>query len=230
MTARALAGIHEVAAARRDLYGLLSRLLLAPPAEADRAALMEPALLEELAAVYGAAAAPWVRAAAARDDRRERQDFMDLLASPTGKFVQPWESVYRDEQVTDEEGRTARLLCGPSARAVACAYRRAGVDYVPSGLADLPDNAGVELGFLSNLCERQRAAADAGQLAEAEALVEHQRQFVEDHAGRWFPVLGDALATRAETDLYRGVGAMLRALIEAEQRPLDGDLAPDGER
>ena len=133
-----------------------------------------------------------------------------------------------EQLLTAMEGRVARLLCGPSSRAVACEYRQAGVSYAPKGLADLPDNAGVELGYLSCLCELQRAAVDGGRLEEAETLVEAQRRFVGAHASRWLPVLGDAIASKADTDLYRGVGAMLRAVLEAEARLL-GASGPDGE-
>jgi TorA maturation chaperone TorD len=233
-------GLHDIAATRRDLYGLLSRLLLAPAAPADREKLGIPAVLETLATLYGKGAVePWVRAAsrgeaAADIQRRERQDFMDLFATPSASFVKPWESVYRDERRAEDGTRMRGLLRGPSTVAVERAYEEAGAQFDPRGLADLPDNAGVELAFLGHLCERERAAAEDGREAEADAALDRERRFVEEHAARWLPLLGDEIAARAETDFYRGLGAFLRAFIVAEEMLLrsaaparGGDPMPD---
>lgn len=87
---------------------------------------------------------------------------------------------------------TGRIL-GPETFAVERAYRAAGVE--PIG-AELSDHAALELAFIAQLIDR-------GEDQAAWA-------FIQQHAGRWLPDLGRALA-RSGDEVYCPIGLLLTA-------------------
>jgi nitrate reductase assembly molybdenum cofactor insertion protein NarJ/ferredoxin len=91
---------------------------------------------------------------------------------------------------------SGRVL-GPEMFAVEKWYRRFGVE--PAG-AELPDHASVELAFLSFLVEKH---------AGSPAL---ETRFLQQHAGRWLPQLGKALAQTQDV-VYAPLGLFLSTFI-----------------
>lgn len=91
--------------------------------------------------------------------------------------------------------RSGRLL-GPETFAVEKLYRAAGLEVAGS---ELPDHASLELAFLAHLAEQ---AADRS-----------ERWFIEQHAGRWLPELGRALA-RSGDEVYAPIGQVLAEWLE----------------
>lgn len=190
-----------LAAARRDLYALLSGLLTDAPsprlAEALRDDSIAPLLtpfaedesIERLRAAVAATALPDLR-----------QEFWDVFAVPGGRFVAPFQSVYVD--VREIEGEPVKgLTMGASALLVQKAYAEAGFE-VDSRRPLPPDHVGVELGFLAHLCEREREAWATGQTSEAVDAAEAAAGFAGRHVGRWLPLLRERVIREAETDFY----------------------------
>ena len=95
---------------------------------------------------------------------------------------------------------TGRVL-GPQTFAVERLYRAAGLE---TASAELPDYASLELAFLAHLA----TVGDA-----ARAILPNEQQFIEQHAGRWLPHLGQALA-RSEDEVYAPIGKLLVDWLE----------------
>lgn len=89
---------------------------------------------------------------------------------------------------------------GPEMTAAARLYRAAGLE---SASAELPDHAAVELAFLA-------ALAEAG-------WAEWEQRFLADHAGRWLPQLGQALAASGDA-VYAPIGGLLAAAFTPAPR------------
>ncbi len=90
---------------------------------------------------------------------------------------------------------TGRIL-GPETFAVEKLYRAAGLDTIG---AELPDHASMELAFLAHL-------AAAGQ-------TDDERLFAKNHADRWLPQLGRALAHSGD-EVYAPIGQLLADWLE----------------
>lgn len=88
---------------------------------------------------------------------------------------------------------TGRIL-GPATFAVEKLYHAASLDLVG---AELPDHASLELAFLAHLA-----------VVEQDAILPTERQFIEQHVGRWLPNLGRALAGSGD-EVYAPVGQLL---------------------
>jgi TorA maturation chaperone TorD/NAD-dependent dihydropyrimidine dehydrogenase PreA subunit len=87
-------------------------------------------------------------------------------------------------------------LLGPETFAVEKLYRLAGLDVQRAG-AELADHASLELAFLAHLAA-----------VEQDTTLPAERQFIEQHAGRWLPNLGRALAGSGD-EAYAPVGQLL---------------------
>jgi TorA maturation chaperone TorD/NAD-dependent dihydropyrimidine dehydrogenase PreA subunit len=96
-------------------------------------------------------------------------------------------------------------LFGPQTQAVARVFRAAGLE--PAG-AELADHAALELAFMGELARRGGARPSPA-----------ERRFLREHAGRWLPRLGRALA-RTGDPVYGPIGRLLADwLSEAARRP-----------
>lgn len=87
-------------------------------------------------------------------------------------------------------------LLGPETFAVEKLYRLAGLA-MPRANAELADHASLELAFLAHLSA-----------VEQDAAMPAERQFIEQHAGRWLPGLGRALAGSGD-EVYAPIGQLL---------------------
>ena len=107
---------------------------------------------------------------------------------------------------------TTGHLVGPPGQEVEQLYRRWGLE--PDG--DLPDAASVELAFLAYLSEQEAEALAAGHAGQAQKLRAGQRTFLQEHAMRWLPQVGRALASSADPYLTP-VGQLLEEFLKEEQ-------------
>ncbi len=116
-------------------------------------------------------------------------------------------------------------LFGPETFAVAKIYRAAGLETVG---AELPDHISNELAFLEHLARsaetRFLAKHSATQLTSGasgflscgigqDEILPEEKKFIEDHAGRWLPQLGRALAGSGD-DVYAPIGQLLADWME----------------
>jgi len=211
-TDRAVGEDCERATLRAALYKCLSTLLLAPPeAEALRVMFSDDAI-EQLDWLLGEHVAKELQSLAprARELREaDRQEFFDLLAVPSARYLTPFESVYCDEPIGDDDNRKPRLA-GPSMRAVEQAYSEAGFRLTAN---ELPDHAGCELAFLAELCAQEGEAWRAGAADEVLAWRAAQDRFLEHHAGRWLGRLSERLERAASAPYLKAVAILMRASV-----------------
>ena len=95
---------------------------------------------------------------------------------------------------------TGRIL-GEATFEVAKCYSQSGLQVEGS---ELPDGAATELAFLASLVENNNPVAE--------------QDFLKQHASRWLPALGQALA-QADDPLYAAIGQLLSDWITQAARP-----------
>lgn len=210
--------------ARANLYRFLSRAYLGPLAPEAVHCITGKGVLQELHRVFGERAAEALKAltAAAQitpDPEALRQEYMDLFAVPSGRYVMPFEDVYRG----GTPARKLGPLLGEQAIAVRRMYREAGGE-MDRECKELPTHIGVELAFMSFLCDRE-AAAQHGNTGTSEsggaAGIPHpsfyrdlQCRFMRDHLNAWFPQLSHTIEEHASNLLYRGLAKLTEVVLE----------------
>ncbi len=205
------------AAARGQLYGFLAGAFLRPPTAQSVSPILGDTVLRQLAEQFGADAVTELEQFRSRFDGgwdALDQEYQSLFTVPLGRYVTPYEAVYRDERVVD--GEVVRgLLMGPSTLAVKAIYREAGVE-VSDDVRELPDHVGLELGCMQVLCDAEARAWEAGDtsaLARAQAL---QRRLLRQHIRQWTPRLFERIRSNAPGPFYRGIVALTDAFLDQE--------------
>lgn len=199
--------MDELIALARDralAYQLLSSLYLAE-ASAEFLALLgqEPSLQDGKLGEY-ASGLPATSLEEARSDAAS--DYAALFLGMSAHPVAPYESVYTSPE---------HLLMQDARDEVLAAYRNEGICY--SGADNLPeDHIGTEMEFMSKLCEKEAAALEEGDDAEAGRLRDVQRAFIRNHLAVWVPRFCDDVEARAHTLLYAGLAEFTRRLVATE--------------
>jgi len=214
--------------ARADLYHFLAAAYLGPLAPEAVGFITSKGVLQELYGVLGARAATALKALAAasrsaREPGELRQEYMDLFAVPAGRYVTPFEDVYRGATVERKLGP----LMGERAIAVRRRYREAGAA-VDSDCRELPTHVGVELAFMSFLCARE-AGAQSGTGDPADRVHPSfyrglQLRFLREHLSAWFPQLSRAIQDKASSELYRGLAQLTEVVLERDAAWLIAEL------
>jgi TorA maturation chaperone TorD len=207
--------------ARGNMYKFLSAAYLEPPGEAFVAPLVTDGFVDGLEKFFGPAGVHDLRQFAGTfqgDYQGLDQEFQSLLMVPRGRYVTPYEAVYRDEREIDG-ARVGGLLMGPSTVAVQQLYREAGMA-VAESFKDLPDHAGLELACMESLC---RAEVGAGEEDGAEAVRRAralQRRLLKDHLLEWVPSLCARIREYAPGPFYRGIATLTEVFLRQEAEEL----------
>jgi TorA maturation chaperone TorD len=220
--------------ARGRMYRLLSAVYLRPLTPELLRRIVAEDFLEALVSLFDADAVAELRGFASSNRRGDqdaslKQEYMDLFAVPTDRYVTPFEDVYWGTAVNREAQRGP--LLGERAVAVLRRYREAAAEMTE--LCDeLPTHIGVELSFMSFLCEREAAAFRGGGSTPPEeeervngASAQYrdlQIQFLQKHLNVWFPQLSRAIQARARTDLYRGLARITEEFLYWDAASLTG--------
>ncbi|MBI2528413.1 MAG: molecular chaperone TorD family protein [Candidatus Rokubacteria bacterium] len=216
-----MSGARAWATARGQLYRYLATVFLTPPGAGLVAPLLDAEVLSELGRRFGEEAVAELRSF--RDGflggyESLDQEYQGLFVVPLGRYVTPYEAVYRDEHVVGDQV-VRGLLLGPSTVAIKALYREAGVEVVEE-VCELPDHVGLELGYLGTLCEAEAQAAERGDadgVARARGL---QRRLLHDHLLAWVPSLCGRLRDLAPGPFYRGIAALTEAALRHEAEAL----------
>jgi TorA maturation chaperone TorD len=232
---------QQSAEARANMYRFLSTVYLFPIDEDLLRRLVDEDFLDELSILFGERAVVDLRDFAATVDVEEdlpslRQEYMDLFAVPTGRYVTPFEDVFRGRSADGKEVRGP--LLGDRAIAVTRAYRGAGAE-MDGACMELPTHVGVELSFMNYLCERE-AAADRNQdsgaapdlekdkFAESVRYRELQCRFLQEHLNTWFPQLRSAIQASAGGPLYRGLAELTEEFLSRDAAALLAQMQDQG--
>jgi TorA maturation chaperone TorD len=207
------------ATARGRLYRFLALAYLRPPTATFVAPLLDDGLLSGLADRFGREAIADLtefRASFSGDYEALDQEYQALFVVPLGRYVTPYEAVYRDERAVGDEV-VRGLLMGPSTLAVKALYREAGVEV---DLPELPDHVGLELGCMGGLCDAEARARANGDGQAAQGARSLQRRLMDEHLLRWAPSLCARVRENAPGAFYRGIAVLTEAFLRHEREEL----------
>lgn len=217
---------EQNAEARGNVYCFLSAVFLRPPKQSLLRHIVAKDFLDELSALFGREALAGLKKfSTANRPKKEaaflRQDYMDLFAVPTSRYVTPFEDVYREISTGGEIQKGP--LIGPQTISVRKIYRLAGAE-MSQTCKELPTHIGVELAFMSFLCEREAEAIynkegewlwDQGKMEDMDPIRYRgfQIRFLQDHLNEWFPQLSQLIQANANSHFYRGIALLTEAFL-----------------
>ncbi len=205
------------ATARANMYRFLSAAFLEPPSAALLAPLLANGFIASLEEVFGADAVhefcQFVQEFQG-DYQGLDQEFQDLFMVPLGRYVTPYEAVYRDERQVGNT-RVQGLLMGSSTLSVNQLYRAAGAT-ISEDFKDLPDHVGLELACMEFLCKAEAQAWDREDLAGVHRVQGFQKRLLQDHLLQWVPALCARIRERASGPFYRGIAHVTQAYLKQE--------------
>lgn len=226
--------IEDDATARRDFYGFLAAVHLRPPEADCLRQMVEPEFLATLSSLFGATAVAALSEFAAagevdHDLASLEQEYMALFAVPTGRYVTPFEDVYRG--ITRDGKQERGPLLGECAIAVRRIYRATGAQ-MDSACKELPTHIGVELSFMSFLCAREAEALregqqidggdpNGGQSTAAGCYRALQSAFLREHLNNWFPQLSSAIQGYAKSTFYKGLAVLTEEFLAWDEARLE---------
>jgi TorA maturation chaperone TorD len=237
--------MQQDAEARAKMYTFLSSVFLHPPTVPLVQQIRDQSLLTDLSALFSREAIQELEEFSAgagvdADLASLRQEYMDLFAVPTGRYVTPFEDVYLGASVEGERERGP--LLGEQAIAVRRLYRQAGVEMTRE-CRELPTHIGVELSFMGFLCEQEMEAVSRDNTgivwADADAEPDGrgryrdlQLRFLQNHLNVWFPHLRRAIQSKAKSRLYPGLALISEEFLARDaagllHHPLSAGDAPD---
>jgi len=226
---------QQDAHARADMYAFLAAVYLRPPTPDLMRYLLAEDFLEKLSSLFGEGIVADLKKFAAdthpdSDFAAVDQEYMNLFAVPTGRYVTPFEDVYWGKT---SEGLLKRgPLLGQRAIAARRIYREAGAD-MDRACKELPTHIGVELSYMSFLCERQAAAIrdEAEQVlpdgekrtaANSVRYRELQIKFLNQHLNAWFPQLKRSIQANAKSPFYRCIAQITESFLAYDTAGLLG--------
>lgn len=223
------------------MYRFLSGVYLRPPSPQLLGRMTEGDLLERLFRLLaggGDAHSETLQfCAPVRDEPAAlEQEYMDLFAVPTGRYVFPFEDVYRGVP-TEETARKGPLL-GECAVSVIRLYRQAGAKIDPT-CTELPTHIGLELSFMSFLCQREAEAHlemyakvpqpfPAGGNDEPGWCRELQLRFLTEHLNEWFPDLSRSIQANATSKFYPTLALLTEQFLSWDTENLLDNESPGG--
>ncbi|MGE5841529.1 MAG: molecular chaperone [Deltaproteobacteria bacterium] len=208
----------QEALARQDMYRFLSAVFLSPPQQDLLKRIADTELLQGLSTLLGREAVADLKEFATMANSHQyfesiKQEYMDLFAVPAGRYVFPFEDIYRGIAVNGQQERGP--LLGERAIAVAGMYREAGVE-IDRTCKELPTHIGVELAFMSFLCEGEALAIleqEETKDIESTRYRDLQVRFLREHLNQWFPQLRQSIQRNAKSQFYRGLALITEAFL-----------------
>ncbi len=208
---------YQEAVARRDMYRFLSAVFLSPPSQSLLERIADGDLVQDLSKVFGPKAAASLTECAdsthfPEDMEFLKQEYMDLFAVPTVRYVTPFEDIYRGITVAGKQERGP--LLGERAISAIRAYRAAGAE-MDRMCKELPTHIGVELAFMSFLCGREALAIGDGEEKNVDPNKYRQFQirFLKEHLNQWFAQLNLSIQMNAKSRFFRGLAMITEVFL-----------------
>lgn len=217
---------YQDAVARGNMYRFLATIYLQAPTKDLVLNMIDAEFLVEFASLFSGSPVPELTNYAGYVDLENdlaaiQQDYMDMFAVPAGRYVTPFEDVYRGTRMDGNQERGP--LLGVQAIAVKIMYRIAGAE-MDRACKELPTHIGVELAFMSFLCDSEAAAInderatvppDKETSTESRISIyrELQRRFLKAHLNDWFPQLSQVIREKAMTPFYRTLAQVTEEFI-----------------
>jgi len=96
-------------------------------------------------------------------------------------------------------------------------YRNMGVDKAGT-FAEPEDHIAMELQFMNHMCEKTNTTLKDSNLAAAKTCLEVQRDFLNDHLGKWAPKLVADILKSAGGGFYKAVAKITRGYVEMDKK------------
>ena len=224
------AQLRSLSQARREVYAFLAAAFTRPPTAETLASLSDENFLGSAEQLFGDQTVAQLRRFAAEPGRagdveaETRQAFMDIFKVPGGKYITPYESVYRDTRGAGDRA-VSGLLMGGCAVDVQRWYRLAALDIAETA-ADLPDHIGLELGYLAHLCAKEGEFAAAADDRLLTRDWEMERDFLAAHVVTWIADLRDRLYTKWPHPYYCAIADLAVEFTRRDLATLEALLGP----
>lgn len=237
---------QQEAQIREAIYSFLSSVYLHPVSEVTLQQICDDLFLNDLVEVLPGEATVELRQYLSALDTTSladelavlKQEYMSLFTVPTGRYVTPFEDIYRGK-TTDGQPHRGPLL-GVRAIAAKQLYREAGAE-MDNITKELPNHIGVELSFMRFLCEREAAALidnnsdifdknndqdniDTSTFSQAEIYRAYQVRFLGEHLTRWFPELNEEIQKKSVHVFYRSISSMTQEYLQQDLAMLKQQL------
>jgi len=86
-----------------------------------------------------------------------------------------------------------------------------------AGFRERLDYIGIELHYLERLVVNEISAREAQDEKLVQEAVDHERNFLRNHLGKWVPSFVSSALGHAQTDFYKGHLQMLEGFVEQEK-------------
>jgi len=209
-----LNNMAETAAARSNVYGLLSMIYRVEPDSSFIGELKDSKLSQAFAGL----------GLSLGDDFHEtpvNKLVEDLAVEYARLFIGPGPHLSPHESIHIDTGNPAdNELWGTQTVKVKCFIEAAGLSY-DENFSGMPDHISAELDLMKLLAEKEAEAWSAGNKDEAIGCLEVQKKFFDEHLSKWAPQFCGKVIKTATLPYYREMAEVTRKFLEFEQENLD---------
>jgi len=96
-------------------------------------------------------------------------------------------------------------------------YRSMGVDKGDQ-FKEPEDHIALELQFMAHVCEKANAALAKQDITEARECLGVQRDFLNDHLGKWVPKLSADILKSARREFYKAIAKITEGYVEMDKK------------
>jgi anaerobic sulfite reductase subunit A len=134
-------------------------------------------------------------------------DYAGLFLGAWEKHVHPSESYYvTDRQLVMQQPRDDVLKL----------YRAMGVDKAGE-FKEPEDHIALELQFMAHLCDKTNDALKRGNFGGARRYLDVQRNFLDEHLGKWVPKLASDMLKLSKHEFYRAIAKITKAFVAVDK-------------
>ncbi len=215
----ALYALMGLAYYREPSMGFLQGLAAEDPFSVPGIPGMNGKLVEGLG-LLSASLEPFKKGITTQDLERHQWDYLRLFVGPGRPAAPPWESFYRTEERIMVSGYTLEVRNG---------YERFGLEFENRD-SEPEDHIGLELEFMSHLCERCVQGLRTRDESMLEDALCAQNDFLDEHLLVWVPAFCNEVSRAAETDFYLGMAALTAGFLLWDRSLLDPGDQPDTDK
>jgi len=141
-------------------------------------------------------------------------DYTKLFMGPYQLLAPPYGSVYLENTWT---------LMGDSTMDARKRYEDAGLSLI---IKEVPDHVAIELEFMYYLIHREVEAIINYDETNTALCLKKQKDFLENHLGKWVPEFTNNVLANAETVFYQSIARITRSLVTEDLARLFQDYYP----
>lgn len=139
-----------------------------------------------------------------------REEYETLFGHVVSKDCPPYETNY---------GRAHIFMQAQQLSDIAAFYRAFFLE-VSDAVKERVDHVGIELEFMHFLTYKEAYAQQHHSAEQAQICVDAQRKFLEEHLGRWAPVLARMMQRQTSHGVYGALAALLEDFLAVDCRHL----------